>query len=189
MALTGSAVYNPREDANPPGDWEVYIVDEGKITLQEDGLKYTPDGAATPPVVANQFIPSARVDDGAAWAKFRVTVDDLDNNGEDIGFFLGLYTTDTDPFDDPPDKGVYFHKPTGTQQVELVVNDGTEVCEDGPVIDHGETWDFVIKADSNASGYCDVTFWYRECSCESGRPTARATTHPSPAPRCASQQR
>jgi hypothetical protein len=96
--LLGSSVYNET-------DWGVNLGDGGTIGMDTvvNGLKYTPYRLATDKTVRHQHIRQYTVEDGVAWATFRLAVtDDTEDDTDSIGFFFGLYDTATDPFTTAP---------------------------------------------------------------------------------------
>jgi hypothetical protein len=96
--LLGSAVYNVT-------DWTVNASQDGKIEMNTtvNGLLYEPDNATSGNSVRHQHIRQYTVEDGVAWATFRLAVtDDTEDDTDSIGFFFGLYDTATDPFTTAP---------------------------------------------------------------------------------------
>jgi hypothetical protein len=124
VSLKGSTEYNGEDNGatDPDSDWFINRTDtiEGRIEMDQDGLVLDP-GDAQDESVRHQLKRAFLVGDGEASAAFRIKV----NNDGDIGFILGLYTQDSDPFDGEPAQGAFITKATGTDQVVLKVKDST----------------------------------------------------------------
>jgi hypothetical protein len=96
--LLGSAVYNET-------DWTVNVDESGSIAMDTtvNGLLYQPANNTSGNSVRHQHIRQYTVEDGVAWATFRLAVtDDTEDDTDSIGFFFGLYDTATDPFTTAP---------------------------------------------------------------------------------------
>jgi hypothetical protein len=123
-----------------------------------NGLLYEPDNRTSGNSVRHQHIRQYTVEDGVAWATFRLAVTDADADTGDIGFVFGVYKTDDDPFNGTPTQGAYVTKATGDDQVVLTVCDSS-ACNT-PVnameINPDTEYDFVIKIEDGK-----VSFWYR----------------------------
>jgi hypothetical protein len=150
--LLGSAVYNET-------DWTVNVDESGSIAMDTtvNGLLYQPANNTSGNSVRHQHIRQYTVEDGVAWATFRLAVTDS-NDTEDIGFVFGVYKTDDDPFNGTPTQGAYVTKATEDDQVVLKVCDssGCNTPVNAMEINPTTEYDFVIKVESGK-----VTFWYR----------------------------
>ena len=151
--LRGSAVFNSE-------DWHINGTgaepNDAKVGLAAEGLVFTLDGdSASKPSI--QFKRNVLVGDGVTWAWFRIRIDDVDN----VGFYLGLYSEESNPKVNEPAYAAYFRKGETDTQVDLRTrddDDGNTVADQFTVSDN-VPFDLVIKIDPSAAN--PVTFYWR----------------------------
>jgi hypothetical protein len=118
-------------------------------------LKLATDGPSSPRLqFKRQFI----VGDGVSWAWLRININDVDN----VGFYLGLYSLDSDPRSGEPTYAAYFKKDESDTQVDLRTrNDDSGNTEaDKFSISDDTPFELVIKMDGSLSTN-KVTFYWR----------------------------
>jgi hypothetical protein len=177
VQLLGSAVYNWCNDPSSSAsleDWDVNVDENGSIAMGDPGLVYTPNNESSGNSVRHQFKQAFVVEDGVAWARFRISVSDVDK----MGLVFGFHSQDTNPFSTEPDQAAYFIKaPTDTTLTAKVKNGANDDDDPGPTLADGGEFDLVIKVDANG-GTTRVDFWWR-CGCGFWSTWSTTTNTPS----------
>ena len=161
VSLLGSTVYNAEDNGanDPDSDWLVDRTDvlSGSIVMDKEGLVFVP-GDSSNESVRHQLKRGFQVGDGQASAAFRIKVSDLAT----LGFIVGFYNEDSDPYSGQPTYAAYFQKsPGATQEVVMHVHDGEEMHNDSSFpIEVNTAYDLVVQI--NGNGTNTVTFNHRE---------------------------
>lgn len=171
VSLKGSTLYNAEDNGStdPDSDWLVDRSDtiNGRIFMDFEGLVFKP-GIAVGDSVRHQLKRGFQVSDGKAVVALRIKV----SNVNQIGFYIGLYSLEADPYFEEsgggtkPTYSVYFSNPaTGDSKNKVSLrtrnNDAGNEETDEFEIESGEAYDIVIEVDS--AGTNSVRFSYRTC--------------------------
>lgn len=154
MELKGSTAFvESNWNINGVGD----LPADAKARMESGGLtlRLATNAPSSPRLqFKRQFI----VGDGVSWAWLRITIDDVDN----VGFYLGLYSLDSDPLSGEPTYAAYFKKDESDTQVDLRTrNDDSGNTEaDKFSISDNIPFELVIKMDGSLSTN-KVTFYWR----------------------------
>ncbi|GIV02872.1 MAG: hypothetical protein KatS3mg015_1702 [Fimbriimonadales bacterium] len=154
MELKGSTVF-------VESNWNIMGTGGGatdaKASMESGGLtlKLDTENPSNPRIqFKRQFI----VGDGVSWAWLRININDVDN----VGFYLGLYSLDSDPRNGEPTYAAYFRKDESDTQVDLRTrnNDSGNTEADKFSISDNTPFELVIKMDGSLSTN-KVTFYWR----------------------------
>jgi hypothetical protein len=126
--------------------------------MAEQGLVFTP-GPTQGDSVRHQLKRGFQVNNGVAYAVFRLNVQNVNT----VGFVLGFYSLESDPFGTEPTYAAYFKKDATSSTLTMrTVNNGQGNNAATLTILSQADYDFVIEVDGSGPTN-QVTFWHRKC--------------------------